>query len=70
MKITEARLRQIIRSMLIEQDTGQTAAPPAADQAHKQLEATFKLDGSQQFCLSCKVGEISLDVCVPVPRVA
>ena len=43
MRITAARLRTVIRSMLIEQDTGQTAASPAADQAHKQVEATFKL---------------------------
>ena len=43
MRITESQLRTVIRSMLIEQDTGQSAASPAADQAHKQVEATFKL---------------------------
>jgi hypothetical protein len=44
MQITDAQLRTIIRNMLLEQDTGQTAASPAADQAHKQVEQTFKLD--------------------------
>lgn len=37
---------------------------------YSTFSSALKPDGSQQFCLSCKVGEISLDVCVPVPRVA
>jgi len=37
---------------------------------YSAFSSALKPDGSQQFCLSCKVGEISLDVCVPVPRIA
>ncbi len=44
MQITEAQLRTVIRNILLEQDTVQSATSPAADQAHKQVEATFKLD--------------------------
>jgi len=43
-QITEAQLRTVIRSILLEQDTGQSSTSPAADQAHKKVEQTFKLD--------------------------
>ena len=43
MRINEAQLRTVVRNILLEQDAGQTAASPAADQAHKQVEETFKL---------------------------
>ena len=43
MRHNEVGLRQIIRHMLLEQDEGQAETAPAADQAHKQVEATFKL---------------------------
>jgi len=44
MRITEAQLRTVIRNILLEQDTGQSSTSPAADQAHKKVEQTFKLD--------------------------
>ena len=39
MRLTAMQLRRIIRGMLLEQDAGQSASSPAADQAHKQLES-------------------------------
>jgi hypothetical protein len=44
MRITETQLRTVIRNILLEQDAGQSAtSSPAADQAHKQVEQTFKI---------------------------